>query len=302
MTHQPVLLHEVIKFLNPRPGDFIIDGTVDGGGHMAAILPKIGQSGRFLGIDWDRRILEKAKKRIAVIPNHQFLISKLILVSGNYADLPEILKGKKLPKADGLLLDLGFSSEQIGGSGRGFSFGPQAADEPLIMTYSDERRPVAQILREVKENDLADIIYKFSGERFSRRIAKAIKEKEKIKPIITAGELRDVIASAVPKSYEKGRMPPATRTFQALRIYANDELGNLEKILCGLKKILKPGGRAAVISFHSLEDRIVKNIFREMDKNGDGEVVTKKPVKPTKEEIDENPRCHSAKLRVLALK
>lgn len=300
--HTPVLLQEVIKFLDPRPGDFIIDGTVDGGGHAAAILKKISPGGIFLGIDWDKTIIKLAQKKIAEILNSKSQILKVILECGNYADLPEILKKNKLGKADRLFLDLGFSSNQLEGSGKGFSFSPRAVDEPLIMTYGDERKPVARILREARENDLADIIYKFSGERFSRRIAKAIKEREKIKPIITAGELRDVIAGAVPKSYEKGRMPPATRTFQALRIYANDELGNLEKVLCGLKKILKPGGRAAVISFHSLEDKIVKNVFREMGKGGQGEIITKKPVKPTKEEIDKNPRSRSAKLRVIVLK
>lgn len=293
--HQSVLLQEVIKYLDPQKGEFIIDGTVDGGGHAAEIFEKIVPGGMLLGIDWDKNMIAKCKARIAKREN-------VILENGNYADLPEILKEKNLPKADGLLLDLGFSSEQLENFGRGFSFGPAAVGEPLIMTYGDDRKPVAQILRELKEAELADIIFQFGGERYSRRIAKAIKEGSKEKPIMTSGELAEIVKSAVPKNYERGRIDPATRTFQALRIYANDELGNLERALRNLPAVLKSGGRTVIISFHSLEDRLVKNAFRELKKTGLAEVLTKKPVTASEEETRTNPRSRSAKLRAIVLK
>ena len=298
MTHQSVLLKETIKFLDPKPGDFIVDGTVDGGGHATAILEKIMPGGMLLGIDWDRRMVETTKQRIAEILSPKFEIRNLRMEQGNYADLPEILQKRNLPKADGLLLDLGFSSEQLESSGKGFSF---QKDEPLVMTYDTERKSVAQILREAKENDLADIIFKFGGERMSRRIAKAIKERGKRKAIVTSGELAEIVRSAVPKNYERGRIDPATRTFQALRIYANDELGNLERMLQNLPDVLRPEGRAVIISFHSLEDKLIKNAFRDYTKAGKGEILTKKPIMASEEESQENPRSRSAKLRAAKL-
>jgi 16S rRNA (cytosine1402-N4)-methyltransferase len=290
--HKPVLLKEVIEILLPQAGEFIIDGTVDGGGHASAILEKIGSKGKLLGIDLDSVMINRLRSTV----NGQ--LSNVALVHGNYADLPEILKKNKLGKADGLLLDLGFSSEQLdppaGGPGRGFSF---TKDEPLFMTYSASMKPVAQIIRELGENDLAKIIFDLSGERFSRCIAKAIKEFGRKGIIKTTKELRDIVLSAVPKNYERGRIDPATRTFQALRIYANRELENLETILSNLPKVIKSGGRAVIISFHSLEDRIVKNKFREMEKEGVLTLLTKKPLSPSDEEVGENPRARSAKLR-----
>ncbi len=305
MSHKPVLLKEAIEVLEPRPGEFFIDGTIGGGGHAVEMLRRISPNGILLGIDWDEKAILNLKSKI-LNPN-------LILVHGNYADLPEILsaeggsasggKKKKLGRADGLLLDLGFSSEQLE-AGRGFSFHPAAAGEPLLMTYDASRKPVKKILRELRENELADIIFRFGGERFSRRIARAIKERERAKPIETSGELREVVEKAVPKNYELARrrrgvspIEPATRTFQALRIYANDELGNLEKVLKRLPEILKPAGRVAIISFHSLEDRLVKESFKGLERQKALKILTKKPIKPTFEEIKQNPRSHSAKLR-----
>lgn len=294
MSHTPVLLKEVLEYLDPRPGNFIIDGTVDGGNHAAAIVEKISPDGILLGIDWDERLLAKCKERFHGQKN-------IILVSGNYADASEILQKEKLPLADGLLVDLGFSSEQIAESGRGFSFGEGSKTEPLLMTYNDSQVPVAQILRDVDEEILANIIYEFGDERMSRKIAKAIKDRGRRKPITTAGELADVIREVLPRSYEHGRIDPATRTFQALRIYANEELKNLKKILDELPKIVKPGGRVAIISFHSLEDRIVKQAFQAMAKEGNVTLLTKKPIPATREEIQENPRSRSAKLRVVQM-
>lgn len=269
----------------------MIDGTIDGGGHARAIMEKIAPGGKLLGIDWD-------EKMVARYPRTK----NQIVVHGNYADLPKILKQEKLPRADGLLLDLGFSSEQLAESGRGFSFSEQAKHEPLLMTYDDSREPVWKILKAIDENSLADVIYQFGGERRSRRIARAIKEADRRSLIMTSGELADVIRGALGgRHYERGRIDPATRTFQALRIYANDELKNLEKVLDALPKIVKPGGRAAIITFHSLEDRIVKQKFQTMAKAGTVNLLTKKPVAASREEIMKNPRSRSAKLRAITV-
>jgi 16S rRNA (cytosine1402-N4)-methyltransferase len=305
--HKPVLLNEVIMFLDPQPGDFIIDGTVDGGGHAVAIADIIGPKGNLLGLDWDERLLKKCKARFVGQKN-------VMLVHGNYAELPKILADaaknisatkNNLDRADGLLIDLGFSSEQLEASGRGFSFLEVRANEPLLMTYDDSRTPVWQILREESEESLANIIYEFGGERKSRRIAKAIKDLGRRNPIMTSGELADVVREALTggideKSrgkYEHGRIDPATRTFQAFRIYANGELENLKTLLKNLGAIVKPGGRVAIISFHSTEDGIVKRAFQSLAKEGKLEIITKKPVEATREEIKENPRSRSAKIR-----
>ena len=303
-VHTPVLLHEVITFLNPQPGDFIIDGTVDGGGHAAAIAERIGSGGTLLGLDWDEQLLERTRARFASQKNVK-------LMHGNYAELPEVLATENnlnrtdRSLADGLLIDLGFSSEQLEASGRGFSFGEARANEPLLMTYDDSRTPVWRILREETETSLANIIFEFGGERKSRRIAEAIKDHGRRKPIMTAGELADVVRQTLTggtdgKSrgkYEHGRIDPATRTFQAFRIYANGELENLKTLLKNLETIVKPGGRVAIISFHSTEDGIVKRAFQSLAKEGKIEIITKKPLEATREEIRENPRSRSAKIR-----
>ena len=286
-THEPVLLKEVLQFLDPRPKQFVIDGTVNGGGHARAILEKIMPGGTLLGVDWDAAMI--AKKKPESKTEHY--------AHGNYAELPAILKKEKLGLADGLLLDLGFSSEQLAQSGRGFSFGGASADEPLKMTYEDSQTPLAELLRMLSEKELADVIYEFGGERRSRAIAKAIVMAGKQKRITTSGELAKIVRDAMPGNYEHGRIDAATRTFQALRIYANDELGNLKKLLGALHEIVKPGGRVAIISFHSLEDRIVKQAFQQGMKEKTLELLTKKPIVPTHEEEMQNPRSRSAKLR-----
>jgi len=296
MPHTPVLLNEVLTYLDPKPGEFIIDGTVNGGGHSAEIFPKILPGGKLLGIDLDGSRLENARIKVSAKVKNEKLKMKnnLFLTKGNYTDMPNILREMNLPKADGLLLDLGFSSEQLEESGRGFSF---MKDEPLLMTYDDTETPVKQILKELTERDLAKIIFAYSGEKMAIRIAKAIKAQEKKNKIETSGDLAKAVQSAVPWNYERGRINPATRTFQALRIYANHELENLGTVIAKLPKILKPGGKAVIISFHSLEDKIIKHAFRDMEKNGKLEIVTKKPIEASEQEILHNPRSRSAKLR-----
>ena len=276
--HKPVLLNEVLAALDPHPGDFMVDGTLDGGGHAEAIIKKIMPGGTLLGVDWDEAMIAETGKRLHARCVH-----------GNYADLPEILARERLPKADGLLLDLGFSSEQLEASGRGFSFRGSSQNEPLLMTYDPSRRSVAEIVREESEASLADIIFQYGGERRSRQIAKAIKLAGKKKRIVTSGELADAVRSALPGNYEHGRIDPATRTFQALRIYANGELENLARAIGNVGDVLKPGGRIAIISFHSLEDRIVKQQFQTMAKEKKITIGTKKPITASREEVRENP-------------
>lgn len=291
MKHAPVLLNEVIKLLDPKKGEFFIDGTFGGGGHARAILERIGSEGKLLVLDWDEKNIMRGKEALKT--------KNAVWVNDNFARLPEILKEKKLPKADGLLLDLGFSSEQLSGSGRGFSF---LENEPLLMTYSRNSAPVSEILAAISEPDLAEIIKTFGEERYAQSISRAIVARRKQKPIETSGDLAEIIRNAVPGNYERGRIHPATRTFQALRIYANRELENLEAVLKNITQIVKSGGRAAIISFHSLEDRLVKNYFKDLAKENRAEIITKKPLAASFGERRENPRSRSAKLRIIKFK
>ncbi len=302
--HIPVLLKEVVEILNPKDGELIIDGTVGAGGHTVEILKRISPNGILLGIDWDETAIKRLKEE--KLKN----CGNVILVQGNYANLPEILKKNGLSKADGLILDLGMSSDQLElgrapnqslelGTGRGFSF---LKNEPLDMRYNinSQNLTAAEIVNSFRENDLADIFWKYGEERHSCKIAKKIVEERNKKRILTTFDLVEIIKKSVPKSYQR-RLHPATKIFQALRIYVNRELENLEALLRDLTagKILKVGGCAAIISFHSLEDRLVKNYFREMVKNEKAEILTKKPIRPTIREIEANPRARSAKLRAI---
>lgn len=266
----------------------MIDGTLDGGGHAREILKRIMPRGMFLGIDWDKRMIERFQPTTTGG-------ARTILVHDNYVNLPKILRARKLRKADGLLLDLGFSSEQLEESGRGFSF---LKDEPLLMTYDDQAEPAYRVLQKMNAHELTRIIGELGGEKFARRIAQAIVGERRKKPIRTSGQLAEIVRHAVPQNYERGRINPATRTFQALRIYVNDELGNLERVLDALPDIIAPGGRVAVISFHSLEDKLVKNALRTFAREEKFTLLTKKPVSATLNEIRANPRSRSAKLRV----
>jgi len=302
MIHKPVLLKEVIEILDPKPrpacrqaGNFFIDGTLGGGGHAMEIIKMIWPDGMFLGIDQDKNAIENFQKNLK-LKTYNLKIVKL--VQGNYADIPEILNEKKLPKADGLIIDLGLSSDQLESSNRGFSF---LKDEILDMRFDSGRggRTAAEIVNSLSEQDLADIFWKYGEERNSRRIAKEIVEKRRKNRIKTTFELAEIVESVMS---HRGKTHPATKVFQALRIYVNDELGNLERLLGNLNNILTKGGRAAIISFHSLEDRLVKNYFKDMAKSGRAEILTKKPIIPSQEEIKNNQRSRSAKLRTIILK
>ena len=302
--HKPVLLKEVVANIRIPAGGVLLDGTLGGGGHSEAIANNAGWKITIVGIDQDSIALKKVENLLGPIAG------KLILQKGNFRNLDKVLKDNGIGEVDGIILDLGFSSEQLS-SGKGFSF---MKDEPLDMRYGDGEMTAAEVINSFNEKDLADIFWKYGEERFSRQIAKKIVEERRKKRILTTFELVEIIKKAVPKFYEKGRIHPATRVFQALRIYVNRELENLETLLKNLDKIIKNKpphqtklwcggkGRVAIISFHSLEDRLVKNYFRQMAKEGLAEILTKKPITPSEEEIKNNPRSRSAKMRAIELK
>jgi 16S rRNA (cytosine1402-N4)-methyltransferase len=297
MAHVPVLLKEAIYYLDPKPGDTILDATINGGGHARVIMQKIGEAGTLVGIDQDKKILENLKSEIRSTKSE----TNLILINGNFRDLDELLKNKNIKTINGAIFDLGMSSIQLEESGRGFSF---QKDEPLLMTYKSEIGPndltARDILNKWNEKEIADVLYKYGEERYSRRIARKITEIRREKPIKTTFDLVELIRLSVPSAYRNNRrIHCATRTFQALRIAVNDELNALPEGIKKAWKLLSIGSRLAVISFHSLEDRIVKNFFREMAQDGQGKILTKKPIVPTNEEQKLNPRSRSAKLRVM---
>ncbi len=270
--------------LQPHSGDAVIDGTAGAGGHAMALRARIG-SGAMLLIDWDEETVQALEKEVRSFPQKR-------IVHGSYADIPELQRSLPFPKADMVLLDLGFSSDQLL-RGRGFSF--QKRDEPLVMTYAASRRSLSDALSTLSEGELSEIIMTFGEERYAKKIAKAIIANRSA--LRTVGDLSDMITGALLKKYERGRIHPATRTFQALRIYINDELGNLTQFLRTVPKIMNPGGRVAIISFHSLEDRIVKEAFHEMERGGLGRRIDRKPIIASFEEVARNPRARSAKLR-----
>lgn len=290
--HEPVLLNETIRILDPKPGEFFIDGTLGGGGHSKAILERVGATGMLLGTDWDNDAVSRFEKE------NKARGKGVLIRNANYRQIPDILKKEKLPHADGLLLDLGFSSDQIESAEKGFSF---QYEGPLDMRYAKEGETAAEVVNGLREEELADIFWKFGDERFSRQIAKRIVEERRKKRILTTTRLAEVVASAFPARFRNGKVNPATKVFQALRIYVNREFENIESILGNLNECVKSGGRVAVISFHSSEDRIVKRRFNELVKAGKAEHLTKKPIAPTRDEIQRNPRSRSAKLRAIQL-
>lgn len=304
MPHAPVLLKEVIEYLNLKPGDKVIDATLDGGGHSLEILKKIGPRGKILGIEWDGELLKQFELKVKSLK----FKNNFILVNDNYRNLKKIAGENNFLEANGILFDLGMSSWHLSESERGFSF---QKDEPLDMRFQDRSLKfkslkiksgsltAAEIVNMWPPEEIDKILQEFGEEKFSRPISKAIVEARKKKPIISTFQLIEVVKKAVPFWYQHRRINFATKTFQALRIAVNDELGNLEAGLIEMPKVLKKGSRGVVISFHSFEDRIVKNRFQELKKAGIAEIITKKPVRPATEEATENPRSRSAKLRAV---
>lgn len=296
MAHVPVLLKEVLEMLDPHPGERMVDATLGTAGHGLQIAKKLAPGGSFVGIDWDWQRLEGAKE---ILEKEDIDLKKLVLVEDNYAKLGEILKDESLEKIDGLLLDLGFSSDQLG-EGRGFAF--KGKEEPLMMTYSQKLLPAYQVLPQLGEQKLIEIIRQFSDERYAPRIAKAIVLRRRVgPPIVTNKDLAEVIRRAVPKNYERGRIDPATRTFMALRIYMNSELDNINNLLASLENVMSSGGRVVIISYHSKEDAIIKDFFRELALRGKAKLLNKKVVKASSEEVEINPRSRSAKLRAIQI-
>jgi 16S rRNA (cytosine1402-N4)-methyltransferase len=286
--HVSVLLKEAIDFLAIRRGGTYIDATLGLGGHSLEIAKRLGPQGHLIGFDKDTHALETAGRRLAAIKDEQ---PRITLLHSSYADLARHVAPAS---ADGLLADLGVSSLQFGDPARGFSF---QAEGPLDMRMDPQgERTADQVVNHMREEDLANVIYEFGEERRSRRIARAI---VRARPIRTTAHLAQVLSAAL-RSMKHGareKIHPATRTFQAIRIFVNRELDELKELMESAPGVLKPGGRLVIISFHSLEDRIVKDALREGAKAGLYEVLTRKPVGATQEEIDRNPRSRSAKLR-----
>ncbi len=291
MTHRSVLLQEVLQYTAPQTGEVVIDGTVGFAGHSLALCQEIGETGLLIGIDQDNYALSESEKALRACP------AKVQLIKGNFRKIADIVSEKGLEQADIILLDLGMSSFQIDSSQRGFSF---LRNEPLLMTMdSSADFTASDIINTWAEEEIANVIFAYGQEHFAKRIAKNIVLARNSEPITTTGQLVDIIEKSVPVWYRHKKTHPATKTFQALRIAVNDELLVLEEGLAGAWQVLKTGGRLAVITFHSLEAKIVKDFFNKQKKAQVGEIITKSAVKPTREEIKQNPRARSAQLRVI---
>lgn len=287
--HDSVLLDETLKSLDILPNDTVVDATIGGGGHFARIISALSSEGVAIGIDADedavcrgRIIAEKASPSVYV-------------ERGNFRNLAAILDGLHIAEIDKVLFDLGWSGFQLT-SGRGFSF---QREEPLLMSYDTESLAgAAQLVNTASEERLADILYTYGEERFARRIAHAIVAARRHKRILTTGDLVSAVLAGTPSWYQHRHIHSATKTFQALRIAVNDELEALREGLSIALDRTRSGGRVAVITFHSIEDRIVKTIFREAARAGIGTQLTRKPIAPSAMEVVQNPRSRSAKLRV----
>jgi 16S rRNA (cytosine1402-N4)-methyltransferase len=281
-VHASVLPAETLALLAPTVGEVWADCTAGGGGHTRLIAERVGPSGRVLALDQDPNMLALARQRVDGLP--------VELVHANFDQLAEVLAARGLTQVDGVLADLGFSSDQLEDAGRGLSF---RADGPLDMRLDPTSgTTAADLVNTLSADALADVFFEYGEERHSRRVARRIVERRETKPFATTADLADVVRGCVPRS---GGIDPATRVFQALRVAVNDELGALDRLLAALPAVVKPGGRAGIISFHSLEDRRVKHAFRTPDV---WRLATKKPVEAGPDETARNPRSRSAKLRV----
>ena len=286
--HVPVLAAEVLAALKPAPGKTLVDGTLGGGGHARLLAEAVAPDGRLLALDRDPAAIQRSAALLSDLP--------VDCLHANYADLPEILADIDIASVDGILLDLGLSSDQLADEGRGFSF---HSSGPLDLRFDPTRgEPAWRLVERLSEGHLADVLFELGEERYSRRIARQIVARRKATPLRSAAELADVIRRAVPRS-RHDRIDPATRSFQALRIAVNEELKWVKVALKRLPDCLTAGGRLAIISFHSLEDRLVKEAFRDDERL---EVVTRRPIRASETETINNPRARSAKLRVATRK
>ncbi|MDO5036868.1 MAG: 16S rRNA (cytosine(1402)-N(4))-methyltransferase RsmH [Tissierellia bacterium] len=302
--HIPILLEESIEALKIKEAGTYVDGTIGGAGHSQEILKRL-KGGRLIGIDQDPAALKKAKSVLEPLGKN------FSLVHGNYKDMPQILEDLSIDRVDGVLLDIGVSSHQFDEAERGFSY---RFDAPLDMRMDPQGKVRAyDLVNDLSGQELEDIIFKFGEERWAKRISDFIVKERQIRPLETTYDLVEVIKKAIPKSARRKGGHPAKQTFQALRIAVNNELGVLEESIPQIVDLLNPGGRLAIISFHSLEDRIVKKTFQYLNqscvcppelpvcvcnKKREIKIISKKPLAPSKEEMSRNPRSKSAKLRV----
>jgi 16S rRNA (cytosine1402-N4)-methyltransferase len=294
MIHKTVLLHEAIDGLDIKNGDIFVDGTLGGGGHSEEVAKRFGDSVVMIGIDLDPEAISRATARLSS------LNSNVKYLQGSFRNIDTLLNSVGVTKVNKILLDIGLSSNQFEDSGRGFSF---QKDEPLIMSFKKELKPEDLTAREIVNTweleNIATILSAYGEEQFSWKIAKAIVARREIKSIETTTDLVEIIKIATPKWYHHKKIHPATKTFQALRITVNDEIESLKDGVIKGFELLEKDGRLAVISFHSIEDRIVKNFYKEKVEEGVGKILAKKPIIPTETEIKENPRSRSAKLRII---
>jgi len=294
MKHISVLLDESISGLAIKLGDIVVDGTLGGGGHTMEIIKRFGKDVKIICLDLDSDAISRSRKLIEATN------SDVTFKTIGFQDIDKVIDELKIAGVDRILLDLGISSFQLEEAERGFTF---SRNEPLLMTMkknpNDEDLTAYEIVNEWGEETLANIIYGFGEERYSRRIAKAIVEARLEKKIETTFDLVEIIDKAVGRFYKGKKINPATKTFQALRIATNSELSNLEQVIQKGFNSLNKGGRMAIISFHSLEDRIVKKAFIDLKSKGEADIITKKPITPSEEEIKLNPRSRSSKLRLI---
>jgi len=287
--HIPVLVEEVMDLLGCEAHKTYVDATVGGGGHALEILKRTSPDGIVLGIDWDEEAIAEVKG--ALVP----FGDRIKIFRENFVRLPDLLEVLNLSEVDGILLDLGLSSLQLEKRERGFSL---KGEGPLDMRMDQRiKRTAAELVNHLSLQELEFTLREYGEERWAKQIAKALIHEREKKPIKTTQELRQIVHQAVPRRFHSRRIDPATRTFQAFRIRVNEELENLRRTLETGWKSLKRGGRMCVISFHSLEDRMVKEAFRQLDRDGVMRRITKKPITPSEEEQQRNPRSRSAKLR-----
>jgi len=296
MQHITVLKQEAVTMLNLNKGSVIVDCTLGSGGHAREILSRLSKKGTYVGIDADPTALKAVEDELRSYD------ANVHLVNENFRELKDVLQTLSIDSVDAILADLGWRMEQFDGSSglpRGFSF---SSDEPLAMTFGDPKKyafTAADIVNDWKEVDIANVIYAYGQDRYARRIARAIVREREVEPIATAAQLGELVTQAVPAIARHKKAHPATKTFQALRIAVNDEFDTLSQLLIDGLASLKPGGRMVIISFHSLEDRIVKETFKTFVRDHEGVLVHKKPLAPSQEELKANPRARSAKLRTI---